>query len=63
METTILENQMEKKMANEMETGIYIHFPSPPKAPVRRFPGDHSADSLLRVMGTEWGVHAYGVEL
>ena len=26
METTIMENQMEKKMENEMETGIYIHY-------------------------------------
>ena len=26
METTIMENQMEKKMENEMETGIYYVF-------------------------------------
>ena len=26
METTIMENQMEKKMENEMETGILIGF-------------------------------------
>ena len=26
METTIMENQMEKKMDNEMETGIFIVF-------------------------------------
>ena len=29
METTIMENQMEKKMENEMETGIII-FACPP---------------------------------
>ena len=28
METTIMENQMEKKMENEMETGI-IRYPKP----------------------------------
>ena len=25
METTVMENQMEKKMENEMETAIYIY--------------------------------------
>ena len=28
MEATILENQMEKKMENEMETGIIMGYPS-----------------------------------
>ena len=29
MEATILENQMEKKMENEMETGISMFLPEP----------------------------------
>ena len=39
METTIMENQMEKKMENEMETGIIIFvlglFPSSGVCPIR----------------------------
>ena len=34
METTIMENQMEKKMENEMETGIILHGLLPYIAPI-----------------------------